>query len=89
LACKVIGTGTINVTYKDGIVHALNAVEYISKARNNLISIRVLDLERCQIQVQHEIVTVNQGDKVIVKGEKCEKIYKLKEVTQFKVEFQC
>ena len=41
-ACEVIGTGTINVTKRDEMVHALEAVRYIPKARYNLISIRVL-----------------------------------------------
>ena len=48
-ACKVIGTGTINVTESDGTVHALEVVRYVPKARYNLISIRVLDEEGCQI----------------------------------------
>ena len=50
-ACEVIDIGTVNVTGRDRTVRALEAVRYISEARYNLISIRVLDLEGCQIQV--------------------------------------
>ena len=46
---KVIGTGTIKVTERDEMVHALEAVQYVSEAPYNLISIRVLDEERYQI----------------------------------------
>ena len=51
-ACEVISTGTIKVTERDGTVRALEAVRYVLEAHFNLISIRVLDEEGCQIQVQ-------------------------------------
>ena len=41
-ACKVVCTGTVNVTGRDGTVHALEEVRYIPEARYNLISIGVL-----------------------------------------------
>ena len=50
--CKVISTGIVNVTERDGTVRALEAVWYVSEACYNLISIRVLDEEGCRIQVQ-------------------------------------
>jgi len=43
--CEIIGTGTVKVTGRDGIVRALEAVWYVPEARYNLISIRVLDEE--------------------------------------------
>ena len=55
--CEVIGTGIVKVTKRDGTVRALEAVRYVPKARYNLISIRVLDEEGCQIQVQHVVIT--------------------------------
>ena len=51
-ACKVIGTGTVKVTGRDGTMRALEAAQYVPEALYNLISIRVLDKEGCQIQVQ-------------------------------------
>jgi len=60
-------------------VRALEAVRYVLEARYNLKSIGILDEEGCRIQVQQDVITVNQGDRVIMKGEKCEEIYKLKE----------
>jgi len=65
-ACKVIGTKTINITGRDGTLCALKVVWYILEARYNLISIRVLDSEGYQVQVQHIIFMVNQGDRVVV-----------------------
>ena len=59
-ACKVIGTGTVNIIGRDGAVSALEAVWYVPEARYNIISIRVLDEEGCRIQVQQGVVTVNQ-----------------------------
>jgi len=47
---EVIGIGTVKVTERDGMVHTLEAVWYVSKARYK--SIRVLDEKECQIQVQ-------------------------------------
>ena len=52
LACKIIGTRTINIMVRDGTMRALEAVRYFLKGRYNLISIRVLDEEGCRIQVQ-------------------------------------
>jgi len=50
--CEIISTGTVNVIKRDEAVRALEEVQYVSKTRYNLISIRVLDKEECQIQVQ-------------------------------------
>ena len=49
-ACKVIGTGTINLTCIDRMVQVLEAVQYIPEALYNLISIGVLDEEECRIK---------------------------------------
>ena len=81
-ACKVIGTETVKVTERDEMVHALEVIQYVLEACYNLISIWVLDKEGCQIQVQQGGVTVNQGDRVILEGEKCEGLY------QFEVKIQ-
>ena len=48
-ACEVIDTVTVKGTERDGRVRALEAVWYVPEARYNLISIRVLDEEGCQI----------------------------------------
>ena len=45
LACKIIGTETVKVTERDGMVYALEMVWYVPKASHNLISIRMLDKE--------------------------------------------
>jgi len=39
----------------------------------------VLNEEGCQIQVQQDVITVSQGDMIIMKGEKCGELSKLKE----------
>jgi len=77
--CKVIGTEIVKVTERDMMVHALEAIQYVTEARYNLISIWVLGEEECQIEEQQSVITVSQGDMVILKGEKCEGLYKLKE----------
>jgi len=48
-ACEVIGTGSVNVTGRDGTMRTLEAVRYVSEARYNLISIVMLDSKGCQI----------------------------------------
>ena len=73
--CKIIGTRTVKVIERDGMVHVLEAVLYIPEARYNLISICVLHKEGCRVQVHQGIITVSQGDRVILKGEKCEGLY--------------
>ena len=67
-AYEVIDTGTIKVTGRDVTVRTLEAV-WVPEARYNLISIRVLDEEGCRIQVQQGVVTVSQGERVILEGE--------------------
>ena len=69
-------------------MRALEVVRYVPEVRYNVISIRVLDVEGCRIQVQQGVVTVSQGDRVIQEGDKYGGLYKLKERIQFEVEFQ-
>ena len=38
----------------------------------------MLDKKGCQIQVKQDVITVSQGDRIILKEEKCGGIYKLK-----------
>ena len=94
-ACEIIGTGIVNITWRDGTmrametVHALEAVRYIPEAQCNLKSIGVLDEEGFRIQVQQDVTAVSQGDRVILEGEKCgEIIYKLKEGNSFRGGFR-
>jgi len=77
--CKIIGIGIVKVTCGDETMRTLEAIQYVSEAWHNLISIGVLGKEGCQIYVQQGVVTVSQGDRVILKGENCGGIYKLKE----------
>jgi len=70
--CKVIDTRTVNVTCIDETVHALEAIWY------SLISIGLLDEKGYRTQVQQGVIMISQGDMIILKGEKCEGIYKLK-----------
>jgi len=44
-ACEVIGIGIINITKRNGTMHALETVRYVLEARYNLISIKVRDEE--------------------------------------------
>ena len=53
-ACEVIDTGTVKVTRRDGIVRALEVVQYVLEARYNLISIRG---EPCTKSVCFEITS--------------------------------
>ena len=50
-ACEILSTETIIVTSRDKMVRALKTVRYVPQVRYNLISIWMLDSERCQIQV--------------------------------------
>jgi len=52
-------------------MRALEAIRYIPEAWYNLISIGELDSKGCRIQVQQGVITVSQGDMIILKGEKC------------------
>jgi len=80
-ACGVIGSRTVKIIERDETVHVLETVQYVLEARYNLVSIRVLDEEGCGIQVQQGVITFRQVDKVILEGEKCGGLYKLKERT--------
>jgi len=65
-ACKVI-----KITCRNGRCVLLEVVMYVPEARYNFISIKVLDKEGCRIKVQQDVITISQGDKVILYGEKC------------------
>ena len=79
MTCEVIDTGTVKVTGSDGTVRALEAVRYFLEAHYNLLSIRVLDEEGYRIQVPQGVITVSQGDWVILKGMMRGALYKLEE----------
>ena len=53
-ACKVISTGTVKATKRNGTMRALEVVRYVPEARYNQISIGVLDSEefisRCNMK---------------------------------------
>jgi len=66
LGLEVIGTETVKIIERDGTVRALEAVQYVSEACYNLISIGVLDEERCRIQAQQDIITDSQEDRAIL-----------------------
>ena len=60
-------------------MRALEPVRYVSESQYNFISIGILYEKGFRIQVQQGVITVSQGDRVILEGEKCEDLYKLKE----------
>jgi len=48
----------------------------------------VLNEKECRIKMQQGVIKVSQEDRVILKGEKCGRLYKLKEENPIRLEFQ-
>lgn len=75
--CKIQGVGNVKIKMFDGAVRTLGGVVYIPKLRRNLISLSRMDSNGCKYFAGGGAMNITRGGKVLMKGEKCEGLYRL------------
>ncbi|GFY82951.1 hypothetical protein Acr_02g0011910 [Actinidia rufa] len=71
------GVGNVKIKMFDGAVRTLGGVVYIPKLRRNLISLSRMDSNGCKYFAGGGAMKITRGGKVLMKGEKCEGLYRL------------
>ncbi|KAG8498873.1 hypothetical protein CXB51_005276 [Gossypium anomalum] len=72
---KVIGIGTVKIRIYDGTIMTLSDVKYVSDLRKNLISLSILDLKGCGINIKSSDTKVSRGALVLLKGKRTDSLY--------------
>ncbi|KAG8499655.1 hypothetical protein CXB51_006102 [Gossypium anomalum] len=72
---KVIGIGTVKINMHDGTIRTLSDVRYVPDLRKNLISLSILNLKRCRINIESSIIKVSRGALVLLKGKRTGSLY--------------
>ncbi|KAG8483965.1 hypothetical protein CXB51_023199 [Gossypium anomalum] len=72
---KVIGIGTVKINMHDGTIKTLSDVRYVPDLRKNLISLSILDLKGCKINIELSGIKVSRGALVLLKGKRIGSLY--------------
>ncbi|KAG8472883.1 hypothetical protein CXB51_034847 [Gossypium anomalum] len=72
---KVIGIGTVKIKIHDGTIRTLSDVRYIPNLRKNLISLSILDLKGCRINIELSDIKISRGALVLLKGKRTNSLY--------------
>ncbi|KAG8483273.1 hypothetical protein CXB51_022363 [Gossypium anomalum] len=72
---KVIGIGTVKIKMHDGTIKTLSDVRYVPDLRKNLISLSILDLKGCKINIKSSGIKVSCGALVLLKGKRIGSLY--------------
>ena len=72
---KIIGIGTVKIRIHDGTIRTLSDVRYVPDLRKNLISLSILDLKGCRINIESSDIKVSRGALVLLKGKRTGSLY--------------
>ncbi|KAG8489926.1 hypothetical protein CXB51_015938 [Gossypium anomalum] len=72
---KVIGIGTVKIKMHDGTIRTLSDVRYVPDLRKNLISLSILDLKGCRINIESSGIKVSRGALILLKGKRIDNLY--------------
>ncbi|KAG8497152.1 hypothetical protein CXB51_008362 [Gossypium anomalum] len=72
---KVIGIGTVKIKIHNGTIRILSDVRYVPDLRKNLISLSILDLKGCRINVELSGIKVSREALVFLKGKRTDSLY--------------
>ncbi|KAG8491303.1 hypothetical protein CXB51_014552 [Gossypium anomalum] len=75
LSSKVIGIGTVKIKMRDETIRTLSDVRYVPDLRKNLISLSILDLKGCIINIESSGIKVSRGAFVLLKGKRTGSFY--------------
>ncbi|MFQ6621803.1 hypothetical protein Gotur_002278 [Gossypium turneri] len=72
---KLIEIGTVKIKMHDGMIKTLSDVRYVPDLRKNLISLSILDLNGCRINIESSGIKVSHGALVLLKGRMTDSLY--------------
>ncbi|KAG8474173.1 hypothetical protein CXB51_033532 [Gossypium anomalum] len=72
---KVIGISTVKIKMHDGTIRILSDVRYVPDLRKNLISLSILDLKGCKINIELSGIKVSRGALLLLKGKRIGSLY--------------
>ncbi|KAG8479124.1 hypothetical protein CXB51_029837 [Gossypium anomalum] len=72
---KVISIGTVKIRIHDGTIMTLSDVRYVPDLQKNLISLSILDLKGCRINIKSSDIKVSRGTLVLLKGKRTSSLY--------------
>ncbi|KAG8488563.1 hypothetical protein CXB51_016262 [Gossypium anomalum] len=72
---KVIGIGTVKIKMYDGTIRTLSDVRYVPNLRKNIISLSILDLKGCRINIESSSIKVSRGALFLLKGKRTCSLY--------------
>lgn len=72
---KVIGIGTVKIRMHNGMIRTLSDVRYVHDLQKNLISLSILDLKGCKINIESSGIKVSRGALVLLKGKRIDSLY--------------
>ncbi|KAG8472907.1 hypothetical protein CXB51_034792 [Gossypium anomalum] len=72
---KVNGIGTVKIKMHDGTIRTLSDVRYVPDLRKNLISLSILDLKGCKINIESNGIKVSRGALILLKGKRTGSLY--------------
>ena len=75
--CKTIGIGTIRIKMHDGVIRTLSDVRHIAALKKKLISLGILDSNRCRCIAEDGVLKVSRGALVLMKGKRSGNLYTL------------
>ncbi|KAG8480246.1 hypothetical protein CXB51_024797 [Gossypium anomalum] len=78
---KVIGIGTVKIRIHDGMIRTLSDVRYVPDLQKNLISLSILDLKGCRINIESSGIKVSRGALILLKGKRTCSFYILERST--------
>ena len=73
----LIGTGSIKMRMFDGVMRTLSNVKHVPKLRKSLISLGALDNLGYDFSTNNNIMKINKGGLVAMKGKKVKNLYTL------------
>ncbi|KAG8500837.1 hypothetical protein CXB51_002923 [Gossypium anomalum] len=75
LSSKVIGIGTIKIRIHNRTIRTLSDVRYVPDLRKNLISLSILDLKGCTMNIESSGIKVSLRVLVLLKGKRTDSLY--------------
>ncbi|KAH1114083.1 hypothetical protein J1N35_007461 [Gossypium stocksii] len=72
---KVIGIGIVKIRIHDGTIRTLSDVRYVPDLQKNLISLSILNLKGCKINIESSGIKVSRGSLILLKGKRTGSLY--------------
>ncbi|MBA0785838.1 hypothetical protein Gotri_027246 [Gossypium trilobum] len=76
---KVIGISTVKIRIHDGMIKTLSDVRYVPDLRKNLISLSILNLKGCIINIELINIKVSCRALILLKGKRANSLYILED----------